>query len=35
MSKNCLQSFRCNKEIVVIHLTLIQTSKGQNNFGLL
>jgi len=32
MSKNCLCSFRCNKKIVVIHLTLIQTSKGQNNF---
>jgi len=33
MSKDCLRSFRCNKEIVVIHLTLIQTSEGQNNCG--
>ena len=31
MSKNCLRSFCCNKEIVAIHLTLIQTSEGQNN----
>jgi len=33
MSKNCLRSFHCNEEIVMIHLIFIQTSKGQNNCG--
>jgi len=29
MSRNCLRSFHCNKEIVVIHLIFIQTSKDK------
>jgi len=31
VSKNCLRSFHCNKEIWVIRLIFIQTSKRQNN----